>query len=125
MSLQWAGLTNSKSLKVTEQLRILMDADDLDAIFFLSPGQAGLIKHVTDALGIFRSKVNVIIPHGDSEGLDLRLDSRLYLFRLNTRHLGDDSVTMFESYQIRSWLYKVIKSYERFVIVIYWTEGDH
>ena len=99
-----------------------MDADDLDAIFFLSPGQAGLIKHVTDALGIFRSKVNVIIPHGDSEGLDLRLDSRLYLFRLNTGHLGDDRVTMFESYQIR---YSSNQKVKRFVIVIYWTEGDH
>ena len=84
--------------KVTEQLKMLIDADDVDSIFFLSPGQASLIKHVTDALGIFKSKINVIIPRGESSGLDLRLDSRLYLYQL---HDDDDKVTLYESYQIR------------------------
>ena len=85
-------------MQVTEQLKILIDADDLDSIFFLSPGMGGLIKHVTDALGLFKSKVNVVIPYGEStDGLDLRLDSRLYLYQLQQ----DDKVTLFESYQIR------------------------
>ena len=76
-----------------------MDTDDVDSIFFLSSGQAGLIKHVTSALGIFKSKVNVVIPHGEAENLDLRLDSRLYLYQLHDD--DDDRVTLFESYQIR------------------------
>ena len=85
-------------MQVTEQLKILIDADDLDSIFFLSPGMGGLIKHVTDALGLFKSKVNAVIPYGEStDGLDLRLDSRLYLYQLQE----DDKVTLFESYQIR------------------------
>ena len=72
--------------------------DDLDSIFFLSPGMAGLIRHVTDALGLFNLKVNVVIPYGEStDGLDLRLDSRLYLYQIQQ----DDNVTLFESYQIR------------------------
>ena len=61
-------------------MKILVDADDVDSIFFLSSSggkQAGLIKHVTDALGIFKSKVNVVIPKGESGGLQLRLDSRV------------------------------------------------
>ena len=91
------NLTQS-TFQVTEQLKILIDADDLDSIFFLSPGMGGLIKHVSDALGLFKSKVNVVIPYeGSTDGLDLRLDSRLYLYQLQQ----DGKVTLFESYQIR------------------------
>ena len=91
------NLTQS-TFQVTEQLKILIDADDLDSIFFLSPGMGGLIKHVSDALGLFKSKVNVVIPYEEStDGLDLRLDSRLYLYQLQQ----DGKVTLFESYQIR------------------------
>ena len=91
-------LSYQSTLQVTEQLKILIDADDLDSILFLSPGMGGLIKHVTDALGLFKSKVNAVIPYGEStDGLDLRLDSRLYLYQLQQ----DDKVTLFESYQIR------------------------
>ena len=86
------------TLQVTEQLKILIDADDLDSIFFLSPGMGGLITHVSDALGLFKSKVNVVVPYEEStDGLDLRLDSRLYLYQLQQ----DGKVTLFESYQIR------------------------
>ena len=80
---------------------MLIEADDVDSIFFLSSGQAPLIKHVTDALGIFKSKINVIIPRGETSGLDLRLDSRLYLYQLH----DDDKVTLYESYQIRYYGY--------------------
>ena len=91
------NLTQS-TLQVTEQLKILIDADDLDSIFFLSPGMGGLITHVSDALGLFKSKVNVVVPYEEStDGLDLRLDSRLYLYQLQQ----DGKVTLFESYQIR------------------------
>ena len=91
------NLTQS-TFQVTEQLKILIDADDLDSIFFLSPGMGGLIRHVSDALGLFKSKVNVVIPYEEStDGLDLRLDSRLYLYQLQQ----DGKVTLFESYQIR------------------------
>ena len=91
------NLTQS-TFQVTEQLKILIDADDLDSIFFLSPGMGGLIRHDSDALGLFKSKVNVVIPYEEStDGLDLRLDSRLYLYQLQQ----DGKVTLFESYQIR------------------------
>ena len=99
---KWSGMLpraigSMDATKITNQLRTLIDADDVDSIFFLAPSQAELISQVTGALGLLKSKINVIIPYGQYEGLEMRLDSRLYLYKTH----DEDKVTLYESYQIR------------------------
>ena len=99
---KWTGMLprvieSMDATKVTSQLRILIDTHDVDSVFFLALSQAELIRRVTGSLGLLKSKTNVIIPHGQSEGLEMRLDSRLYLYQAHE----EDKVTLYESYQIR------------------------
>ena len=98
-SIALIGATGSpyETVLVTEHLRFLMENDDLDSIFVLSAGLNALIKNVTDALGILRSKINVVVPYGDSAGLLPRLDSRLFLYESDS----DWNINLYESYIIR------------------------
>ena len=59
---------------------------------------------------ISQRKVNVFIPHGKPHGLNLRLDTRLYMYKVTVGwHLGDgDSVTLFENYYIRQAKYRLV-----------------
>ena len=62
----------------------------------LSSGQADLIRDVVNGLQILKSKVSVVVPHGESDGLKSRLNSQLYLYEID-----GDSIKLHESYQIR------------------------
>ena len=82
---------------VTEHLRFLIENDDLDSIFVLSSGLNALIRNVTETLRILRSKINVVVPYGDSAGLRLRFNSRLFLYESNS----EKNIDLYESYKIR------------------------
>ena len=82
--------------EVKERLRFLMESDEVDIVFFLSSGQADLIRNVVNDLEILKSKVSVVIPYGESAGLKSRLNSQLYLYEND-----GDSINLHESYQIR------------------------
>ena len=98
-SLALIGATGSlcETVLVTEHLRFLMENDDLDSIFVSSSGLKALIKNVTESLGILRSKINMVIPYGDSAGLRPRLNSRLFLYESDS----DWNINLYESYIIR------------------------
>ena len=102
---EWAGqhLTSvidgqrEDTATIVDHLNELIDADLLDLILFLDPLPAKLIADVTKGLeNISLRKVNVFIPHGKPHGLKLRLDTRLYMYKVD-----GESVTLFESYYIR------------------------
>ena len=82
---------------VTEHLRFLMENDDLDSVFVLNSGLTELIRHTTETLGILKSKINLVIPYGDSSGMQTRFNSRLYLYKTNSQR----NITLYESYKIR------------------------
>ena len=83
---------------IVDHLNGLIEAELLDLVFFLDPLPAKLISEVTKGLeNISLRKVNVFIPHGEPHGLKLRLDTRLYMYKVE----GEESVTLFESYYIR------------------------
>ena len=82
---------------VTEHLRFLMENDDLDSIFVLSSGLSALIKNVSESLGILRTKINMVVPYGDSAGLRPRLNSRLFLYESESAR----NMNLYESYKIR------------------------
>ena len=84
------------AMMIKKRLRFLMETDEVDIIFFLSSGQADLIRNVVNDLELLKSKISVVIPFGDSVGLMTRLNSQLYLYEI----LGDN-INVFESYQVR------------------------
>ena len=81
---------------IKDRLSFLMETDEVDIIFFLSSGQADLIRNIVNSLELLKTKISVVIPNGDSAGLKSRLNSQLYLYEI----LGDN-IILFESYQIR------------------------
>ena len=81
---------------IRDRLQFLIGKDEVDIIFFLTSGQGKLIRKVVNNLEILKSKINVVIPFGDSAGLRSRLNSRLFIYRMLDR-----GVSLFESYQIR------------------------
>ena len=99
---KWAASQSSALMSTTDyemirdRLQYLIEKDNVDIIFFLTSGQGKLIRKVVNSLEILKSKINVVIPFGDSAGLQSRLNSRLYLYK--TLDIG---VSLFESYQIR------------------------
>ena len=84
------------AMMIKNRLRFLMETDEVDIIFFLSSGQADLMRNVVNDLELLKSKISVVIPFGDSVGLMTRLNSQLYLYEI----LGDN-INVFESYQVR------------------------
>ena len=84
------------AMVIKNRLGFLMEMGEVDSIFFLSFGQAYLIRSVVNDLELLKSKISVIIPFGDSVGLMSRLNSQLYLYEIQ-----EDNINLFESYQIR------------------------
>ena len=72
--------------------------DEVDYIFFgKGASNEELIRNVVNTLGILMdNKITVVIPHGESVGLQMRLDSRLFLYQDTANGLS-----VYESYQIR------------------------
>ena len=98
-SMALIGATGSfcETVLVTEHLRFLIENDDLDSIFVLSSGLNALIRNVTETLEVLRSKINVVVPYGDSEGLRPRFNSRLFLYESKSEKI----MNLYESYKIR------------------------
>ena len=86
-----------ETVMITEHLRYLIKNDDLDSIFVLNLGLNELIKNITESLGILKSKIHLVLPHGDSTGLQPRLDSRLYLYTTTS----ETDIILYENYKIR------------------------
>ena len=81
---------------IKDRLSMLIDTDEVDIIFFLSTGQADLIRNIINDLELLKTRIKVIIPNGDSGGLMSRLNSELYLYEIL-----EDKTNLYESYQIR------------------------
>ena len=81
---------------IKDRLSFLMETDEVDIIFFLSSGQADLIRNIVNDLNLLKTKISVVIPNRHSAGLRSRLNSQLYLYETL-----DDKINLFESYQIR------------------------
>ena len=83
---------------ITDHLSSLIMEDEVDYIFFgKGASNEELIRNVVNTLGILMdNKITVVIPHGESVGLQMRLDSRLFLYQDSANGLS-----VYESYQIR------------------------
>ena len=83
--------------KIVDHLNNLIEEELVDLIFFMEPLPAKMITEVTYGLeNINLRKVNVFIPQGVHHGLKLRLDTRLFMYRVD-----GEVVNLFESYYIR------------------------
>ena len=83
---------------IIEQLGSLIMADEVDFIFFgMGSSNKELIRNVVNSLGVLMdNKITVVIPLGYSVDLQMRLDSRLFLYEDTA-----NGFTVYESYQIR------------------------
>ena len=83
---------------IIDQLGSLIMADEVDYIFFgMGASNEELIRNVVNSLGILMdNKITVVIPLGDSVGLQMRLDSKLFLYKE-----AANGISLYESYQIR------------------------
>ena len=90
---------------IVNLLNEMIEEELTDLIFFLEPLPAKLILDVTSSLeNINLRKVNVFIPHGKPHGLNLRLDTRLYMYKVG----DEEGVSLFESYYIRQAKYRLV-----------------
>ena len=83
---------------IIDHLSSLIVEDEVDYIFFgKGASNEELIRNVVNTLGILMdNKITVVIPHGESVGLQMRLDSRLFLYQDSA-----NGFSVYESYQIR------------------------
>ena len=81
---------------IIDHLTFLMEADEVDIIFFLLSGPESIIKDTLNKLDILKTKIHVVIPSADLLGIHLRFDSNLYIYQ--TRGNG---VILYECYQVR------------------------
>ena len=100
---KWAHSQSSALMSATgywtisDHLQFLIENGDVDIIFFFTSGQGEFIRKVVNNLEILKSKITVVIPFGESSGLQSRLNSHLYLYKM----ILGGGMTLFESYQIR------------------------
>ena len=83
---------------IIDQLGSLIMADEVDYIFFgMGSSNKELIRNVVNSLGVLMdNKITVVIPLGYSVDLQMRLDSRLFLYEDTA-----NGIAVYESYQIR------------------------
>ena len=83
---------------IIDQLGSLIMADVVDYIFFgMGSSNKELIRNVVNSLGVLMdNKITVVIPLGYSVDLQMRLDSRLFLYEDTA-----NGIAVYESYQIR------------------------
>ena len=81
---------------IIDHLTFLMEADEVDIIFFLLSGPESIIKDTLNKLDVLKTKIHVVIPSADLLGIHLRFDSNLYIYQ--TRGNG---VILYECYQVR------------------------
>ena len=84
---------------IMDSLGSFIQADNVDFIFFgRGSSNRELLKNVVNSLGILMdNKITLVIPHGYSFGLNMRLDSRLFLYQ----ETNEGGIILYESYQIR------------------------
>ena len=81
---------------ITINLKWLLDQDEIDFLFFVDPIAEGFATNLSEKLGRIRPKVAMVIPYGYATTLPLRLDSRIFFYKISGM-----SVTVFEKYLIR------------------------
>ena len=87
-----------ESEMIINQLRPLIEEGNVDYIFFgAGSSDDELIATIVNSLRLLMDKkITVVIPLGYSDGLEMRLDSRLFLYKLSS-----NEITVYESYKIR------------------------
>ena len=83
------------------QLGSLIEDDNVDYIFFgRGSSNEELIRTIVNSFGILMdNNITLVIPRGYSIGMQMRLDSRLFLYEDTSSSEG--IITLYESYQIR------------------------
>ena len=96
--LSGTGVENEAE-NIMDNLGSFIQADNVDFIFFgRGSRNRELLKNVVNSLGILMdNKITLVIPHGYSFGLNMRLDSRLFLYQ----ETNEGGIILYESYQIR------------------------
>ena len=77
-------------------LNNLISLDEINLIMFTIPIATQLITFMVNELGTLNPKTPILIPHGYPVSFPLRLDSRLFIYKISGR-----SATLFEKYNIR------------------------
>ena len=77
-------------------LNNLISLDEINLIMFTIPIASQLIKFMANELGTLNPKTPILIPHGYPVSFPLRLDSRLFIYKISGRR-----ATLFEKYNIR------------------------
>ena len=81
---------------IITNITLLLDEDEIDFVFFVNPIEEQLVSTLAEELGRLRPKVTMLIPFGYKISYPMRLDSRLFFYKLSGK-----SVTVFEKYFIR------------------------
>ena len=79
-----------------ENLKKLIAFDEIDFILFTIPIASPFITNMANELGTLHPKIAMLMPHGYPVSFPLRLDSRLFFYKISGR-----SITLFEKYYIR------------------------
>ena len=79
-----------------DQLNNLISLDEIDFILFTTPIASQLITVMANELGTHNPKIAMLMPHGYPVSFPLRLDSRLFIYKIS-----GGSATLFEKYYIR------------------------
>ena len=92
-----AATNDPKEIKtITTNITLLLDEDEIDFVFFVNPIKEEFVRTLAEELGRLRPKVTMVIPFGYQISYPMRLDSRLFFYKLSGK-----SVTVFEKYFIR------------------------
>ena len=80
----------------TDYLKKLIALDEIDFILFTIPIASPFITDMANELGTLHPKIAMLIPHEYPVSFPLRLDSRLFFYKISGK-----SITLFEKYYIR------------------------
>ena len=80
----------------TDYLKKLIALDEIDFILFTIPIASPFITNMANELGTLHPKIAMLMPHGYPVSFPLRLDSRLFFYKISGK-----SITLFEKYYIR------------------------
>ena len=100
---EWNGWQSSVLIPATadlheivSSLKKLVELDEVDFIFFMTPMGQEQVKALIDKIGSLWPTTTMLIPQDYHVSYPLRLDSRLFTYKIS-----GPSVVLFEKYQIR------------------------
>ena len=100
---EWNGWQSSVIIPATADLseivcnlKKLVELDEVDFIFFMTPMGQEQVKALVDKIGSLWPTTTMLIPQDYHVSYPLRLDSRLFTYKIS-----GPSVVLFEKYQIR------------------------